>query len=58
MIEEILKELATLEDTEDTTSEHVLLWAYKVEAQRVQISALNDIKEAKDSDGIRQNTYK
>ena len=57
MIDEILKELAMLEDIEYITSEHVL-WACRVEAQKVQQSALNDIKEAKDFDIVRQNMQK
>ena len=48
-INEILKEVATLEDTEDAPSKHVLLWAHRVEVQRAQNSALYDIKEAKES---------
>ena len=35
-INEVLKEVATIEDTEDTTSEHMLLWAHRAEAQGVQ----------------------
>ena len=32
MINEILKEVATLEDIGNTTSEHVLLWVHKLKA--------------------------
>ena len=45
MGDEILKEVVMLEDTEDTTSEHVSLWVCRVEAQRKQKSALYEIKE-------------
>ena len=34
MIDEILKEVAMLEDIEDVISEHVLIWSCTVEAQR------------------------
>ena len=36
MINEIFKEVAALEDIVDTTSKHVLLWVYRVEAQSMQ----------------------
>ena len=50
--------MGTLEDIEDATSEHVLLWACRVEVQRIQKSALDDIKEAKDFENVRQNIQK
>ena len=53
MVHEILKEIATLEDMEDTTSEHVLLWTCRIETQRVQKSALNEINEVKDFDIVK-----
>ena len=34
MIDEILGEVATIEDIEHAISEHVLLWAHRVEVQR------------------------
>ena len=40
-------EVAILEDTENATRECVLLWVHREEAQRVQKSALNEIKEEK-----------
>ena len=58
MQDEILKEVATLDNIEDTTSEHVLLGACRVEVQRVQKSALHDINEAKEFDIIKQHTKK
>ena len=45
MINEILKIVDTLEDIEDATSKFVFLWACRIEAQRVQKLALNDIEE-------------
>ena len=44
MIDEILKEVAISEDTDDATRERVLLWAHKIEVQMAQKSALNDKK--------------
>ena len=39
-------------------SMHVLLWVHRVEAKRVQKSALNDMKEVKGFDFVRQNLQK
>ena len=36
MIHGILKEMATLEYNEETTSKDVVLWAHSVESQRAQ----------------------
>ena len=44
MLYKILKEVATLEDTEDTTSECVLLWVHMAVVQQAQKSALNGTK--------------
>ena len=41
MTDEILWELAMLEDTEEATSVFILTWAYRVEAQGSQRIALN-----------------
>ena len=51
-------EVATPEDIEDATSEHVSLWLFRVEAQRVQKSDLHEIKEAKDFDIIKRHAKK
>ena len=53
MKSEILREVSAFENTEDATSEQVLLFAQKVEAQRAQKEALDNIKEAKDFGLIR-----
>ena len=53
MIDEILKDVAMLEDIENAMSEHVLLVMHRVEAQRGQKSALNEIKEVKDFDIVK-----
>ena len=57
MICEILREVA-LENIDDATSEWVLLWAQRVEVKREQKEALDNIKEAKDLNSIRQNIQK
>ena len=44
-----------LEDTEDATSKHALLWTCRVKAQRAQKSALHEIKEAKCFDVVKHN---
>ena len=38
MVDEILKEVVMLENIEDTTTEHVLLWAHRVGGQRGKIN--------------------
>ena len=53
MISVILREVSTLKNIHDTTSEWVLLWAKRVEAQTAQKEVLSNIKEAKDFDSIR-----
>ena len=44
MIDEILRELVTLEDIEDAISECVLIWAHTAEAQREHKTALMQSK--------------
>ena len=44
MIDEILKDVATLQDIKDAMSECVLLWAHRLEVQRAQNLALNNIR--------------
>ena len=36
MIDKFLKEVTTLEDIENATSGHVLLWAHRVEVQGIK----------------------
>ena len=55
MTEDILRELATLEDIEEATTEHVLTWACRVEVQRTQGIALNTIMETKEYGKILKN---
>ena len=56
MVDEILKEVAMQEDIDDATDEHALPLACRVEVQRVQKSALHEIKEAKDFDVVQWHT--
>ena len=58
MISEILREMSALEYINDATNERILLWAQRVEAQRVQKEALDNMEEAKDFDTIRWNKQK
>ena len=58
MVNEILKEVAMLEDVEDGTSSWVLLWAYRVKGQRGWKSAHNEIKEAKEFDLVNCSILK
>ena len=45
MLGEIIKELTTKNNDEQTTSEGVLVWVKRVEAQRAQATILNNITE-------------
>ena len=58
MTGEILQQVTTLEYNEEAMSEYMLGLACRVEIKRVQRSALNNIKEAKDFDAIQQNAQK
>ena len=42
-ISETLREVSSMEDIDDAISERVLLWAKRVEAERVQKEALHSI---------------
>ena len=55
MIGEILREVSALEDIDNATSERVLLWAQRMQAQRVQ---KDSIKEAKEFDSVKCSTEK
>ena len=54
MTDEILREAATLENTEDAMSECVQIWAYRVQAERAQ-KAQNNIKQANEFNTIRHS---
>ena len=53
MLDEIIRELTTNTNSEQMTSKDVLVWAKRVEAQRVQASILNDITETKTFDKVK-----
>ena len=55
MINKILREVVTLEDIEDATSERMLIWALREEVQRALKVALGNIKEAKEFDAVRHS---
>ena len=56
MTDEILREVAMLDDIEEATNEHILTWVHCVEAQRAQRITLNSSKKAEVFDVIWQNT--
>ena len=56
MTDEILREVAILEDIEEAIRKHMLTLAHRVEVQSSQMIALNSIIEAKELDAIQQNT--
>ena len=58
MTNEILREVTTIESIEEATSECVLGWACRVEAQSAQRSTLNNTQEDRDFDTILHNTQK
>ena len=47
LLDEIIRELKSRTSNVQTTSKDVLVWANRVEAQRVQASVLNDITETR-----------
>ena len=53
MVRKIFREVSALEDINDATSERVLLWAQRVEAQSVQRGTLNSIKDIKEFGFVR-----
>ena len=57
MLDEIIRELTTTNNDEQVTSEGVLTWAKRIEAQREQAAVLNDITELCQFDKIK-NTQK
>ena len=53
MLDEVIRELTTKNDNEQTTSEDVLAWAKRVEVQQAQAAILNDITESHKFDKIK-----
>ena len=56
MLDEIIRELTSRNGNVQTTSEDVLVWTKRVEAQRVQASMLNDITETKAFNKVKKET--
>ena len=56
MLDKIIRELMSRTSNAQMTSEDVLVWAKKVEAQRVQAAVLNDLTEIKAFDKIKKGT--
>ena len=54
MLNEIIRELTSKTNSEQTTSKDVLAWAKRVKVQRVQASILNDITETKTFDKVKR----
>ena len=55
MLDKIIKELMTKNNDDQTTSEGVLVWAKRVEAQQVQAAILSDITETCQFDKVKVN---
>ena len=53
MLEEIIKELTSANDDEQLTSEGILAWAKRVEAQRAQATVLSTITELRQFDKLK-----
>ena len=55
MTTEIRKELTSIENTTEVTSEQALLWNKRVEVQRSEIMMLESLKENTDFDALSRN---
>ena len=55
MLDDIIKELTTKSNDEQTTSEGVLAWAKRVEVQWVQAAILSNITETHQFDKVKLN---
>ena len=56
MLDKIIRDLTSRTGNVQMTSEDVLAWAKRVEAQRVQASVLNDITETRAFDKVKKGT--
>ena len=52
MTDEILKEVAMLEDIEEATSDPIFTWVHRVEVQSAERIVLSSIKDAEELDAI------
>ena len=57
MLDEVIRELATKGSNDQTTSEDVLIWAKRVEAQRMQAAILSDITDSERFDQVKVAKY-
>ena len=53
MLDQIIRELATKNNDEQVTSDGVLIWAKRIEAQRAQATILNNITESCQFDKVK-----
>ena len=53
MLDEVIKDLTTKYINEQMTSEDMLIWAKRVEAQRAQTAILSDITESQKFDKVK-----
>ena len=60
MLGEIIKELTKIHENEEVTSENVLSWAKRVEAQRAHSAIMNSLTEAKEFNKLKvvKSTHK
>ena len=60
MLGEIIRELTKIHENTEITSENLLCWAKRVEAQRAQSAIMNSLTEAKEFNEVKipKNTYK
>ena len=53
MLDEVIRELTTKDSNDQTTSEDVLIWDKRVEAQRMQAAILSDITDSQRFDQVK-----
>ena len=58
IIAKIIKELTALKDTSKVSSEEVLMWTLRVGVQRAQKTVLENIRDVKEFDTIRNDRQK
>ena len=58
MIGEIVRVLMALKDTNEVTRNHILMWTLRMEVQRVQKEVLDNIRDGKEFDFVRQDKQK
>ena len=58
MLAEVIRELAKIDENILVTSEEVLVWAKRIEAQRAQAAVINSLSEVTDFDEIHAGKNK